>query len=323
MMIQPHELSLDLPMAVGHGAVSTTRHVWDILFASYHGNLEKVKELAESQSELLYAQYNYTPPIHFAVREGHVELVKYLLKHGAYDPSYKTYPFLDNLPTVANDRGHLEIARLLETYASDPTQQKYKGDTGQIYYNRTEEQLEFERAIDEHDVSTVEKILLKHPEFAIDKTFFWGEGILMMPAKENQLGLIDLLMNYGANVPDILKWAQYYYFEHPEVASYMMAKGMNPNTKSWHHVTILHDMAQKGHIEKAELLLNYGADMNAIEEEYQSTPLGLASRWGQLEMVRYLLDQGADPKKAGATWATPVAWAKRKEHSEIEKVLSA
>jgi ankyrin repeat protein len=30
----------------------------------------------------------YTP-IHFAVREGHVELVKYLLDNGAHDPNYK------------------------------------------------------------------------------------------------------------------------------------------------------------------------------------------------------------------------------------------
>jgi ankyrin repeat protein len=101
----------------------------------------------------------------------------------------------------------------------------------------------------------------------------------------------------------------------------MMEKGMNPNTMSWHHVTILHDMAQKGFIDKAELLLSYGADINLIEEEYQSTPIALAARWGHEPMVEYLIKQGANLNKAGAEWATPLSWAKKRGHPGIEKLL--
>jgi hypothetical protein len=79
-------------------------------------------------------------------------------------------------------------------------------------------------------------------------------------------------MNHGAKVPAILKWAQFYYFERLDGATYMMEKGMNPNTMSWHHVTLLHDMAQKGEIKKAELLIKYGADIDPVEEEYRSPP---------------------------------------------------
>ncbi len=43
--------------------------------------------------ELIYAQYNYHPPIHFAVREGHLDLVRYLLRNGAHAPDYRSYPF--------------------------------------------------------------------------------------------------------------------------------------------------------------------------------------------------------------------------------------
>lgn len=161
----------------------------------------------------------------------------------------------------------------------------------------------------------------QHPEFAKDETYFWSEGILTFAAKENNRAMADLLMNYGAKVPDILKWTQFYYFEHDEGAANMMQKGMNPNTMSWHHVTILHDMAQKGNIQKAALLIKHGADVNVIEEEYQSTPLGLAARWGNIEMVEFLIKQGADIKKSGASWSTPLQWAIKKGHSEIEKIL--
>ena len=47
----------------------------------------------------------------------------------------------------------------------------------------------------------------------------------------------------------------------------------------------------------------------------------MASRWGQVEMVEYLLNQGADPNKAGASWATPLSWAKRKGHIEVEQIF--
>jgi ankyrin repeat protein len=48
----------------------------------------------------------------------------------------------------------------------------------------------------------------------------------------------------------------------------------------------------------------------------------MAARWGHVEMVKYLLSQNVDINKAGATWATPLAWAKKRGHTEIEKILT-
>src|SRR6187455_1352038 len=140
-MIQPHEMKLNLPMKLSNEVVSTTTKVWNILVASRNGNLEEVKHLVNGCPELIYAQYNYTPPIHFAVREGHVDLVKYLLDNGAHDPEYKIYPFSDPLETIAQDRSYNKIVSLLEEYAKDPSKQKYKGDNGEILYNRNELQI--------------------------------------------------------------------------------------------------------------------------------------------------------------------------------------
>lgn len=320
-MTQPHELTLNLTMELSNGVMSTTTNVWDVLVASRHGDLARMKELVEACPELMYAQYNYTPPIHFAVREGHVEMVRFLLAHGAHAPQYKTYPFQDTLQAVAHDRGHDEIAGLLDTYAADNALHKFHGDNGQIFYDRSELQQEFEKAVYDADMEKTAKLLKQHPEVAKDETYFWGEGILTFAAKENNRPMIDLLTRYGAKVPHILKWARFYYFEHNEGAAYMLEKGMNPNTMSWHHVTILHDMAQKGNLHQAELLVKCGADLNPIDEEYQSTPLGMACRWGHTEMAEYLLNQGADPNKAGAPWATPLAWAMKKGFSDIEEAL--
>ena len=320
-MIQPHEMKLNLPMKLSGEIVSSTTKVWNILVASRNGNLEEVKHLVNGCPELIYAQYNYTPPIHFAVREGHVDLVKYLLDNGAHDPKYKIYPFSDPLETIAQDRSYNEIVSLLEEYAKDPSKQKYKGDNGEILYNRNELQIEFQKAINHNDQKKTEEMLKLHPEYALDETLSWGEGVMMMPANRKNKKLLDLLISYNAKVPDISKWGRAYYFKNYDIAEFLLEKGMNPNHMSWHHVTLLHDMTQEGNIKKAELLLKYGADINPVEEEYRSTPLGMAARWGQVETVNYLIAKGADINKAGASWATPLAWAKKKRYPEIEKVL--
>jgi len=320
-MIKPNELKQDLPMSLSGGVLSTTTKVWDILMASHAGNLELVMQMAADCPELLYAQYNYTPPIHFAVREGHIDLVNYLLEQGAHDPTYRIYPFLDTLQTLALDRGFDEIASQLDAYAGNPALHKFKGDNGKIHVNRSPLEKEFQAAVDKGDLEKTGQILQSNPEFALDENFFWGEGILTMPAKRADFKLIDLLMSYGAKVPDILKWTQAYYFERYDSAGYLVEHGMNPDTMSWHQVTILHDMAQKGNVPKARLLLEHGANIDVVEEEYQSTPLGMAARWGHIEMVRLLLEQDADPNKSGAAWATPLAWATKKSHAEIESIL--
>jgi ankyrin repeat protein len=323
-MIQPNEMKNGFAMSLFNDVISTNTKVWEVLVASKKGDLASIKKMADDCPELLYAQYNYTPPIHFAVREGHTELVAYLLSQGAHDPTYKIYPFLDSLEILAEDRGYHKILKLLKNYAEDSSIKKYKGDNGGINFSYSTSQQEFQYAVNHDDIATTEKILNQHPEYALDDTYSWGEGILMMPAQHRNYQLLELLMRHGAKVPVILKWTQAYYFKFYESAAFMMEKGMYPNTMSWQQVTILHDMAQKGFIDKAELLIKYGAEIDPIDDEYQSTPLGMAARWGHVEMVDILLSHGADPNRSGADWATPIAWAKKKGHTPIiERLLKA
>lgn len=308
-------------MSLAGGVVSTTTQVWNVLVASKNGDLAEVKRLVRVCPALVYAQYNYIPPIHLAAREGHLELVQYLLNHGAYDPDYQTDPFLDDLPTMARDRGFHEIAEVLEEYAAHPERHKYQSDNGKIHYNLTPLQQEFEDTVDGEDVLKAREMLAAHPELAKHDAYFWGEGILTFAPKTNNREMIDLLLSYGATFPSVLKWAQFYYFERLDGATYILGKGMSPNVMNWQHVTILHEMAQKGDLSMVWLLLEHGATIDAIDEEYQSTPLGLAARWGEFDTVQYLLIQGADPNKAGAAWATPLEWARKKGHLRIEETL--
>ena len=318
----PDDLKDDRPMTIANGVRTTTTNVWAVLKASYDGDLEALRKFVKECPEMAYAQYNYTPPIHFVVREGHSTLVEYLLfECGAHDPGYKTYPFLDSLETMAADRGFDEISEMLRRYCDDPSMQKFKGDNGKIHYEWTDEQVKFQKAVDDVDIPEVESVLSEHPEWARDNTFFWGEGILCMPAKGNHRELMRLLISYGATVPKVLKWAPAYYFERNDSAEFLMEHGMDPNTSDWHHVTLLHNMAWKGWADRVRLLIDHSAGLNAVDEEYQSTPLGMAARWEHAEIVELLLEAGADANRSGAPWSTPIAWAKKNGNREIAKML--
>lgn len=321
-MIQPSEMKLDLPVELANGVMTTTSKAWEILAASKNGETEVVRKLVDECPELVYAQYNYTPPIHFAVREGHAALVNFLLDKGALDPGYITYPFKDTMLTVAGDRGFEEIVSLLKEYLDHPDRCKYKGDNGTIIYEMTEEMKAFQKAVNHDDMITAEKMLKQNSRLALTEFASWGEGIMAVPANHRNFKMLELLMSYGAHVPKISKWGRAYYFKHYDVAKFLLEKGMDANHMTWHRVTLLHDMAQEGNIQKAELLTGHGAELDPLEEEYRSTPLGLAARWGHVEMVKWLLEKGADPNKAGAAWSTPIAWAKKKGQREIARILS-
>lgn len=255
--------------------------------------------------------------MHFAVREGHLDLVRCLVEQGALDPDYKTHPFLDPLITFTADRGHQEIAELLKQSLNHPRLTRAWGDTGKIDYGQNETQRRFQELVDKNKHGEVEEQLKALPELARNELAFWGEGILMMPAKDGDRQMIELPMAFGARVPDLSKWGARYYFRHHEIAAFLLESGMNPNHMNWRRFTLLHDMAFISDIPKARLLIDHGADLNAIDDDYQSTPLGYAAHWGKREMVAFLLARGADPNTAGALWATPLAWARKKGHPEI------
>mgnify|MGYP001141757925 CR=1 FL=1 len=64
------------------------------------------------------------------------------------------------------------------------------------------------------------------------------------------------------------------------------------------------------------------ADLTARDEHLRSTPLAWAAKFGQLDMVRFLLERGA-PKSLpdDPPWATPLAWALKRGHEKVADLL--
>jgi uncharacterized protein len=319
-MIQPPEMKLHLSVKV-HGGTSTTDDVWAMFTAASEGDLTQIKTLSKDQPALLSCMYDYTTPLHFAVLQGRHEVVDHLVQNGALDPTYLTHPFRDSLVTMANDRGLTEIAEFLKTSLKDTSLIHEWGDTGGIDHGKSEIQKRFEELVDKSEYSEVEAMLKVRPELVVYEFAFWGEGIMATAAKGADRRMLELLLAHDARVPKVSKWGARYYFKHYDIAKFLLENGMDPDHMNWRGFTLLHDMAFISDVAKAELLLDHGASIDAIDGEYSSTPLGYAARFGNPEMAELLLARGADPHKAGAAWAEPLAWAEKKGHSEIAQML--
>ena len=273
-----------------------------------------------------------------AVRRQDVALTRRLLEHGA-DPNLpeEGAPRGLSLWIAVNDRQH-EIVRLLLAHGADPNADVDSSGTPMSQAGRDVELTELLRAhggrqpqtserdrigqlLQEGKLDEAEVLLRSNLDWIRGDEACWGDGILAGPARDGRHDVIAMLLKLGARIPSVSKWAPYYYFKHEATAAFLLEQGMDPDHMNWHRFTLLHHMAAEGELAKAKLLLAHGATVDAIDDEYRSTPLGVAARRGQLPLVELLLDSGADPFGAGAPWAMPMAWAERQGHTRIADIL--
>jgi hypothetical protein len=92
--------------------------------------------------------------------------------------------------------------------------------------------------------------------------------------------------------------------------------------------TPLHQASDKGHVEVVRLLLEYGADVIAQDED-KATPLHRASRSGRAEIVRVLLAHGAEfclfphaHLRRSSTIYTPPTKTRRRRHGPSARPTS-
>lgn len=313
---------------------------YTVFIAALRGDAEYVRDGLRGDRALA----NFEDTCHHrvlsaAVRREDVAMTRLLLEHGA-DPNLpeEGAPRGASLLIAVNDRQR-EIVRLLLAHGADPNAEVDSSGTPMGQSANDPELFELLRAhggrvsspslwegvgklLIEGKLKDADKLLRENPGLIHDDEAGWGDGVLAGPAHAGRHDVIELLMRHGARVPRVSKWAPYYYFKHYDTAAFLLTRGMDPNHMNWHRFTLLHHMAAEGDLAKARLLLDHGADIDAIDDEYRSTPLGVAARQGQRAIVELLLERGADADAAGAEWSRPLVWAERKGHAGIARLIN-
>ena len=155
---------------------------------------------------------------------------------------------------------------------------------------RPPEQLIFD-AVANDDAEAVESLLTDHPKLIEARSGWQLYRPLFFAMQNGQKATAEVLTQHGATL-DVFEAAalgDVTYLRTLLNDSPELAKARRDHCDA----TPLH--AARSNVEAARLLLEFGADVNAIDSEKQRlTPLHGRAEHGDVEMVELLLDQGAD-----------------------------
>ncbi len=113
------------------------------------------------------------------------------------------------------------------------------------------------------------------------------------------------------------------FFGHLSLVRLLLEKGLNPNIAANNpfKVTPLHSACAISNIDIVELLIIYGADVNA-RQMHGVTPLHSAAYNGQLNLSKFLIGNGADFNAKMDNGQTPLFVAKEKNFQEIADLIT-
>lgn len=130
----------------------------------------------------------------------------------------------------------------------------------------------------------------------------------------------DLLNSFSSDGFTALGLASF--FGHFTVVNQLLDKGANPNTASNNSFKVapIHSACAISAVELAELLIKYGANVNAKQMQ-GVTPLHSAAHNGQTKLTKLLIDHGADLHAKTDSGQTPLHLAMEKNFQETAEVL--
>ena len=173
-------------------------------------------------------------------------------------------------------------------------------------------------ATDYEVIPVVDKLLDEGAD--VNRTL--GRTALHAAAANGNLEIVETLIEHGADanlqdihgrVPMFVALAEH----HPEVAR-RLAEETDPDVRTVDGSTLLIEAARAEDVILVQWALDHGTDPNAVRPgKNNATALILAARNGNLEIVKLLLAQGADPAVTNDKGKTAIDLAKGKNVKEL------
>ena len=248
---------------------------------------------------------NCGPFIHHAADENSLPLARCLLERGA-DPN----TIIDSesncmwIVRFSNPDEYHEMQALLESY----------GGRMQLYCEFEKTPIESLLAADQETRDVL------HTNGELLSAIIHNDDVALLDRYVELMGndrVKAAALNRAANRPRSLS-----------MLDRLIEHGLNINQRDWRGRTFLFSGFDGDSIhdtnEWVARCLQHGADIDTVEFIDCSTRLGYAAFHNNLEMARFLLENGANPNlPTEHEWAQPLTWAKKKEHTEMVTLLEA
>lgn len=323
--------------------------------AAYAGDLAQVKRLVEGDPKLVRA---VGPPpwkwtlLHRTADGGHADIAAWLVAHGAQIDKRDKYK--DTPLHIAADRGFVEIVELLIAHGADVNAENnrvntavdlaaFRGhrdvvflllDRGAHVDGGPDRNYPVNECVEKGDLECV-RSFIAHGASVKSPDGWWGLPMHHLAA------FTDVSMDYRSIAAALLAAGAELDPKNrsgetplglaaqrgrPEMVSFLLEKGADPNAQTPAKPSILYAAIQWG-LDKSRMedvvarLLEAGADVNV--SAHGSSALMSAAQSGYLPIVLQLIDHGADVNRPGADGRTPLWWAARYGYLEVVELLIA
>jgi ankyrin repeat protein len=307
---------------------------YDINLACAKGDIDKVRTLLAADPGAVHFQAPCRKrPLSCAAEFGRRDIVALLLAAGA-DPNAQEADNYRTFPLVAAARHNdLEMVQMLLEHGANPNAMIDAAEVALSeaigHGNRDMANLiaSYGGALPIHclawggDIVTLAAVLRENPKLALSAIY------IPNPERPKEAAqALRLALHHGVNPKDICLWSLFRASGNAELLRVFLDAGANPDVtdEEGGGCTLLHYLTGFPDAKPSiEVLLQFGANINARDGFFRFTPLTWAVVHRRLEMVQFLLAHGAAIELPDdQPWTTPRFWARHLEEPAILQALA-
>ena len=241
-------------------------------------------------------------PLHYAVRLNRTCMIDILLDSGYFNIDDNTLNDEQNTSLmIACDDGSLDMVKLLISRGADVNYENGRNRTPLILATESKSPYDFQM---------IDMLISEGAD--VNKSTKNGNTVLLSATKYGDQNLMEYLVKlpdinidciYNDGATPLMRAS---YFNYSDIASLLIENGANIEAKNIRNETALYIASFRGFINVVKILVEkYKADINNPDCD-GDTPLSVACYENQVEIISYLLRNGANVNVHGVRLDTPL-----------------